>query len=394
MADVTYYFGAGASAQALPTYFNFKERLEYFVYIIDSFLSSGESYTGTKELRIELKDLINELEYHGTPDLVVKKYFHLGDDNKVFQLKNLINIFFIFEQTIDHYYGIDDKERNNPISKRYDKRYDSLIARILRPEKGTFQLPSNFKILTWNYDFQFELSAKRYMSGISFQELSNELQSYPRIFSKDKKFQEINIERFSICHLNGIALSLASLMEQNELLEYSLGNSFSYKNTGDGQTGINFNALKVIFDVYEYYRSNYFNFVVEEELNSNIFFGWEMMESDYEPNLDFKIYKAAIEIAQQTDILVVCGYSFPDFNAVIDKKILGAMKGLRKVYIQSPEASKIKGIIQRYLRNEVNGHLPNESLAFESTEDCSQFLVPSEFTEKYKIGKWITNIEF
>lgn len=229
------------------------------------------------------------------------------------------------------------------------------------------------------------------MSGIRFKELSNELQSYPRIFSKDKKFQEIDIEKFSICHLNGIALSLSNLMEQNELLEYSLGNSFSYKNTGDERTAINFSALKVIFDIYEFYRSNYLNFTVEEELNSNIFFGWEMMKSDYEPNLDFKIYKAAIEIARQTDILVVCGYSFPDFNAVIDKKILGAMKGLRKVYIQSPEASRIKEIIHRYLMNEVNGNLPNEHLAFESIEDCSQFLVPSEFTEKYKLGKWVTN---
>lgn len=118
MADVTYYFGAGASAQALPTYSNFKERIEYFVYIIESFLRSGDSYKGTKELRNELKDLIEELECHGTPDLVVKKYFHLGEDSKVYRLKNLINIFFIFEQTIDHYNQIDDKEGKKPISKR------------------------------------------------------------------------------------------------------------------------------------------------------------------------------------------------------------------------------------------------------------------------------------
>jgi len=155
MADVTYYFGAGASAQALPTYFNFKERLEYFVYIIESFLKTEDSYKGIYELRSELMELIGELEYHGTPDLVAKKYFHLGEDNKVYRLKNLINIFFIFEQTIDHFILTGDKEGKNPIGKRYDKRYDSLIARILRPQKGTFQLPSNFKILTWNYDFQF-----------------------------------------------------------------------------------------------------------------------------------------------------------------------------------------------------------------------------------------------
>ena len=49
----------------------------------------------------------------------------------------------------------------------------------------------------------------------------------------------------------------------------------------------------------------------------------------------------SIEIARKTTHLIVIGYSFPDFNKIIDQDIISKMTHLKYIYIQDPNPEKI-----------------------------------------------------
>ena len=64
----------------------------------------------------------------------------------------------------------------------------------------------------------------------------------------------------------------------------------------------------------------------------------------------------AIEVAEQTDILIVIGYSFPIFNDPIDRTILGKMP-VKEIYVQSPTSGAIvKKLQTNLIRNRVSDH--------------------------------------
>lgn len=95
----------------------------------------------------------------------------------------------------------------------------------------------------------------------------------------------------------------------------------------------------------------------------------------YEPSISFAWESAEfIENVKQavanTQILVVIGYSIPYFNRLIDKKILGGMTLLQKVYIQSPEAETVK---QR-----LNAVISQPVIKVELVTETKQFLLPNE----------------
>ncbi len=95
-------------------------------------------------------------------------------------------------------------------------------------------------------------------------------------------------------------------------------------------------------------------------------FAWE----DYEFNAP-KITDKAIVATKDTEILVIIGYSFPFFNREIDRKIIGEMKSLRKVYFQDKSPDNIKLRFQA-IRENVEG------IEFVLYHDVEQFLLPFE----------------
>jgi len=119
--------------------------------------------------------------------------------------------------------------------------------------------------------------------------------------------------------------------------------------------------------------TNYYAHVVEKPKDycSNLSFAWEDEGTRGEPTLP--IVKKAIECSQDTDILVVIGYSFPFFNREVDRKIIGAMTNLRKVYFQAPAPwhEKIRTRFQA-IRQDID---PKNLVAYDEVES---FLLPDE----------------
>jgi len=70
---------------------------------------------------------------------------------------------------------------------------------------------------------------------------------------------------------------------------------------------------------------------------SKLSFAWE----DYE-RPEQNIINKVTTSTKDTEVLVVIGYSFPFFNREVDRKIIGEMKNLKKVYFQDKNPHNIK----------------------------------------------------
>lgn len=85
--------------------------------------------------------LAEEVSRHASVDTFAKKLFLRGDADNLRKLKAVLSTYLAIEQA-----------RNN-----VDKRYDSFLASVLKlgSDKNVL-LPEHLRILTWNYDTQFE----------------------------------------------------------------------------------------------------------------------------------------------------------------------------------------------------------------------------------------------
>lgn len=93
---------------------------------------------------------------------------------------------------------------------------------------------------------------------------------------------------------------------------------------------------------------------------THLSFAWE-----YSPNNE-KLKTILAKNVEDTEIVVVIGYSFPFFNREMDRYIFSKMGKLKKVYIQDINPEAVKQSIQAVL--------PNEKKVFiEPIRDCGQF---------------------
>lgn len=338
MPHITYLLGAGASANALPVYKNFKQRLKHFRLFlehrkdgIDDFYTSRSRINN--HLQQVLDRLLKEMDFHSTPDTVAKKYFHKGDVIAVRALKSALVVFFIFEQTISQGVCGEKNDWSSFEERRVvDNRYDSLIATLLKPKKG-FELQENVSVITWNYDYQFELTYKQF-TDLSFPEISTALSSHPNPFAVSN--EKIELKPFNLLHLNGVAFNFP----QRGQIEVFNG-PFSI-------------ADYPIDDLFFIFNKVFHHTEGDSGMSSiddYFFFGWEKLDKQGLPSKDFNIYAAAMELAKQTEVLVVVGYSFPIFNRAVDEMLISEMKKVEKVFIQSKDSQAVADVVFQILRS-------------------------------------------
>jgi hypothetical protein len=86
---------------------------------------------------------------------------------------------------------------------------------------------------------------------------------------------------------------------------------------------------------------DYFDFEQHESLLS---FAWGNTDNTEKELFTSNRLKKAQNIAQETDILVIIGYSFPYFNREVDKEIFKSIlqrNSLQKIYCQDPSAMEV-----------------------------------------------------
>lgn len=334
MNKVTYIFGAGASKHALPIVNEIPERIEQLIIKLEGeelILDDSESYNrintnkSKREIQLEMIESLRWMKEasagHASIDTFAKKLSIKRKYNELKRLKIALSVFFIFEQAL-----------NQP-----DFRYDAFFASLI---KSISDFPDNVRILSWNYDYQFELAFGQYTD-------QNEIttnQSFLRVNSKygdNDRYQG-----FGIYKLNGTT----GLYSDGGWRQYMYASNLKvpFDKSFVDQVNRNYGAATYLNNVY-----------------SSLSFAWETEQPEK------SIVNKAVENVQDTVALVVIGYSFPFFNREIDRQIIGSMTNLKRVYFQAPDAEILKERFEA-LKDDLKG------IELLTKFDVGQFLLPNE----------------
>jgi len=296
---VTYLLGAGASKNALPLIKDFPERLDRFMADCIGILSFNpnkekmitqrdvERRKAIENHRIisDLKWLLENVKKHASIDTYAKKLFVTGRTEELKKLKMLLILFFAHEQI-----------------KYVDERYDSFIAAIINEKK---KISNSIRIISWNYDYQFEKAFSEYLEIDKLAIIQEILNIAP---SKNiKNPRKLKDDVFEIVKLNGTT----AVMERENIMEV--------KNIFEDFSDLPPTSLRAKFE----------QFYGNLKIHPLVHFAWESSHiQDY--------LAKAEEIAKLTKVLVVIGYSFPFFNREIDRRIIQSIPDLDriKIYIQ------------------------------------------------------------
>jgi hypothetical protein len=305
MPKVTYLFGAGASAQCLPLVKDIPDRLRFFHgYIINNRRALIATFPdlapcditeiqGEEMLLKACEDLAVECAKHASIDTYAKKLFITGKNDEYNSLKAVLSCFFIYEQA----------------DKRPDNRYDSFFASILGNHALNFQ--GDIRILSWNYDYQFEKAYSIYSGKDSLVDNRSLLGVCYEGFDFGDK-----TDRFGIFKINGTA-GYKGLLN-------------SHLNKFHGLTPVIGSAL--IEKLVWYYLAAT---QCTNKVRTLLSFAWE--------NTSSQVIKSACDEVRNSEALVVIGYSFPFFNRDVDRQVMAALSYFdrAKIYIQDTNAKSI-----------------------------------------------------
>lgn len=306
MGLITYLIGAGASFESLPLVREIKDRLSITIkdledtrfeptdFFYESDTTTIQEYKN--HLLESLRWLKDECEKHASIDTLAKKlYLKDRTHPNLIRLKFATSAFFMLEQL-----------------KKLDSRYDSFLASILINDFQDF--PKQVRIISWNYDNQFEMTYANYTDDHNLSNNSASLNIHSK-FQNKKSFRE----GFGIFKLNGTVG-----YQTNENLEYGI----EYL-TGSSSFKPDKASIKKIIQAYT-------EGIYKHTIYSTLSFAWEE-ETGSENNIIEKTKQAT----KDTTSLIIIGYSFPFFNRFIDRDILTNMSKLSRVYFQSKESEEV-----------------------------------------------------
>ena len=342
MQNITYYIGAGASfgkrddvnnfiiLEGLPIVSEIPSRMKEFRETLNKmeidettfYLFNNINYSGNdiKTMKVQMLKDWNQLYYdiikHATIDTYAKKLFLTKQKHAYNKLKNLLCAYLLWEQLMN----------------KCDQRYDTFLANIL---SDVLRLPNNINVISWNYDSQFEIAYRAYSNKGSFS-----------IFDKNGKTD------LDMLGPGGYV--------------FKVNGSATYSDTSFLDDIKSNESLSIIMQILLYYSS------VEADTSQlgfhyspHISFAWE------KNNKNENMMLAMSRKIEDTDVLVVIGYSFPFFNREVDREIFKHMPKLHKIYIQDINPKVVESSIRAVLE-------PTDRIDIECIYDCSNFYLPRE----------------
>lgn len=378
--NITYILGAGASANAIPTINEINSRLTQFRELINSYILDKTRNPVTNNLPLAAHELLADLDWliintnkHFTIDTFARKLFAISSRHKELRiLKKVLSTYFVYEQVIISRNALLRKDRNgeNIFKQIPDKRYDNLISTLIEDEINNTNLFGNIKVLSWNYDSQFEYAFKEFWDLNYLHETHQMLQVIPGkwIFEMSGK-REVDLNKFSLIHLNGLA-GFKSIIGSNSA---TLIDKFASYIPPDDE---------LLFELICFYAEITYNLNENIESATQYFnYSWEIQSKEHSFASPFvsSALSNALRIAEITEILVVIGYSFPLFNRSTDNSIISKMKKLTKIYIQDFYPEKIKDImINSFSPLQEKTYDGYSKIDFVLSNNVDQFVLPYE----------------
>ncbi len=319
MKNITYLIGAGASFGTLPLVSNLPAELLDFADSIPKMSETEPPDQIEKKLQEDFHWLGNEAKKQASIDTLARQFSLNGQRNNLNKLKNILTIFFYYKQVC-----------NYP-NKRYDLFFSTLLDENLK-------MPENIKVVSWNYDLQFELTYNNYTCYNDVQKNQEQL----CIINKGNN-SSLDNKRFKLYKINGTAQFVAG----NQILKFG----YYYRDKESmSYTDFKKDLAKLYADVTQ-----------NELTKSSLSFAWETEKFD----------QSFQEIIKDTDVLIVIGYSFPYFNRKIDNHLLVNMDKLEKIYIQDTYYDIIKAKVAD-IRMDMTGKIFG-------TPSLSEFYIPHDW---------------
>lgn len=343
MSKTIYYLGAGASygrrdadkkiIEGLPVVAEIPEQFALFRTYIETAEIPSESemvfqntYRQTasnieserRDMLYDIDELIKGIQEHATIDTYARKLYLTGREREFKKLKSVLCAFFVWAQ----------------LEYKTDGRYDTFLANVL--EEGSLMLPKDISIISWNYDSQIENAYKAYNQNGKLPLFEKNIQGeWPQLTDNGR-----------IIKINGSAT-----FEDKSTIQF-------IKQDEENMPA----ALQVI----EFYHDSQVDTSqIGLDFKTHLSFAWE--NSANNDNLK----KTLARTTDDTEIVVVIGYSFPFFNRVTDRTIFSGMSNLKKVYVQDINAD---AVIQA-----IHAVLPTDrKIDIEPIRNCEQFYLPVE----------------
>lgn len=367
MANITYYLGAGASFFACPILekqaemmiklANFELKKEGLV-LDDPLSEFNKTFEYTLDEFSKLPDnnkskILWYIGYFGkkaqeynTIDTYARKLYLNNEFTELNLLKMSVSVFFDLWENFyqDRYKSLTQEkmfESNHFIYEKIDRRYKSLFSVLLdKTETNSIELNPNFKFISWNYDLQLEESFKIFLNDNH----NKSFESIDRIL----KFKNNNTQN-NIFHLNGY----------RGFFNYKKDEDIEIKDSNDFETYWE----KIDFLYQDTKRKNI-------DFNNHIKYAWEhKKEEQYLQN--------AAKVMNDTEVIVIIGYSFPAFNREIDQFLFSNLKPdiVKKIIYQDPNGTK--EIIENLFQTP--RHFSKKIEILNNQKDLNQFIIPTEF---------------
>lgn len=361
MTKITYLLGAGASYNACPI---LEKQAEMMVSVASAEITRLR-FNADNPVNIDFNNKthlnnhpnseykilwymgyfgIKAKEYNTIDTYAKKLYLNKEEEEEYKLLKMTVSIFF---DLWENFYHKKFKLNNDEFYNKNDNRYKSLFSVLLDNENNTIKLNSNFKFITWNYDLQLEETFRLFVGDIAKKDLDYiDLNNFK--FKKDNK--SINNDVF---HLNGHRGYFKEILENNEkevILNYSNNIDLYWDYLQNIFPSTFSNNVK--FDYY-------INYAWEHDLNNDSFF------------------KKIVDVLNETEILIIIGYSFPAFNRKIDQFLLSKLNTnkLKKIVYQDPNATEqmISNLFEKPL------NLKNKIEIINNKKSMNQFHMPNDY---------------
>lgn len=351
MVNITFLLGAGASANALPLVGEIPSRLQ----IMCDYIQSHLSFLNNPEYIDDLKELYQELNAYNTIDNYARVLFQKRTSEhslKLKKLKSLLCSLFLFEQLkkeneiVNKYSNVslNDIEK---IKRTVDPRYKSFFAKVFNDNK----ISDRINIISWNYDLQLEIAIENNLGHI-YEDIPHVCTIYPHsryIIDITNMQPYVFTSPPKIVKLNGTA---------GVFIDKKIFHTI-YSSQHDSFEDIFSTLLDVHKEAIRYHSYNPF-----------LKFAWE---KDEKTELAISHAKSIMRI---TDILVVIGYSFPDFNRNIDTKIF-QNNHIQEIFLQTP--------IDTFesVKYNMSASLGQSASKAKNISSLLEFFIPSQFIPEY-----------
>ena len=359
---VVYLFGAGASFNAIPVVSGMGMRLRTFLkyFMYNKGPQALRAWHEPAVLDLKWYDLVDEVNESYSIDTLARRAWLSDDMIKLSDIKQLIGAYILWEQLVkpdknnkaDYVKKITStttqyREATNRFSyswdgsivdvdrlmdsevklKNYDYRYESLISVIA---EGRYKLSDRFGFISWNYDNQVEIAVDK-VFGLRNMWKPNDDGSEEIV---NRKMDDMLRGRFY--KLNGSA---------------SLSN-FDFEPPSRFYTECRQVELGRIRGLLS----------SSQQFSNRIHFAWEN-KPEFDPNRVF-------HLLEEAKYIVIIGYSFPEFNREMDKKLIDkAALGHNKKFIIQDTIENIDRIESR-LKSIKSG------ISVTKVTDLNQFYIP------------------